>query len=278
MEFKFETFPVIEPLTGFIEKIWLFESPGMLPADDLKLIVPNGRPLLLIPYRNGLAGKMGGKQYIAKENSIALIGISDNPSIVDSLTNSPTGSIGIEFSPSATYRFFHFSLKNIKGELVFLNDLPGARANCIEQRIADAESPSEKIRLIQSYLFSLFTKKKEDTLFEYCIQQIETSHGSMSIKQLEKLTGFSSRWLNLKFKENIGLSPKNLSSIVRFQHYYKAILSDTAQFRTSRPFYNHYYDGSHFIKDFKRFTGMPPSRLIESKNNFGKLFYGTDGR
>jgi AraC-like DNA-binding protein len=271
MPIVFRLFPVFLPLKGFIEKIWLFESSSRLPGDDLKLIVPDGRSLLLIPYRNGLMGKMGGKEYVAKENKITLVGICDNPSVVDSQTDAATGSIGVQFSPLGLYRFFHIHLKDIKNDLNYLTDLLGKTAKDIEQQITDAETAGEKVRLIQSYLLFLF-KKENDTLFEYCIQQIEMSYGGISMKQLEKLTGYSNRWLNLKFEERLGLSPKNFSSVIRFQNYYKAILSDTYKFRSIKPYYDHYYDESHFIKDFKRFTGMPPSRLIESSNKFGRLF------
>ena len=36
MDLKFQLFPVIPHLGGFIEKIWLFESSGKLPDNDLK--------------------------------------------------------------------------------------------------------------------------------------------------------------------------------------------------------------------------------------------------
>ena len=273
MSIVFRLFPVHPQLTGFIEKIWVFESSCRLPGNDLKLIVPNARPLMLIPYRNGLVGKMGGKEYVSLENKLTLIGICDKSAIVDSQTDSATGSIGIEFSPLGFYRFFHIHLKDIKNDLNYLTDILGTSAKNIEQQITDTASIDEKVELIQTYLLCLFKMKEEDSVFGYCVKQIETSYGSINIKQLEKLTGYSSRWLNIKFEEKLGMSPKNFSSIIRFQNYYKAIISDNYKFRIKRPYYNQYYDESHFIKDFKRFTGMPPSRLVESSNAFGKLFY-----
>jgi AraC-like DNA-binding protein len=273
MELRFQIFPILPQLKGFIEKIWLFESSEKLPDNDLKLIVPNGRPLLLVPYRNGLIGNMGGKRYVSAENQIALIGICDNPSLVNSQTDSATGSLGIEFSPLGIYRFFHLHLSEIKNELNFLTDILGMEAASLETRISGLSSPNEKVNHLQSYLLYLFNKKTADFLFDYCIRQIEESYGSITIKQLEKITGFSSRWLNLKFKERLGISPKNFSSIIRFQNYYKAIILETSKFKIKKPFYDQYYDQSHFIRDFKRFTGMAPLKLLETENKFGRLFY-----
>lgn len=38
-------------------------------------------------------------------------------------------------------------------------------------------------------------------------------------------------------------------------------------------FYDFYYDQSHFIKEFKRFTGLSYSGFENTTNDFGKLFY-----
>ena len=37
-------------LKAYIEKMWLFESSGKMPADDLKLVVPNGNIKLSVAF------------------------------------------------------------------------------------------------------------------------------------------------------------------------------------------------------------------------------------
>ena len=78
---------------------------------------------------------------------------------------------------------------------------------------------------------------------------------------MEKKTGYSSRWLNMKFTDKIGASPKNLSSITRFKQYYQAVAS-----KDENPFLkNYYYDQADFIRTFKRFTGLTPTEFNYSK-------------
>ncbi|WP_437894468.1 helix-turn-helix domain-containing protein [Sorangium sp. So ce124] len=91
--------------------------------------------------------------------------------------------------------------------------------------------------------------------------------------ELERLTGYTSRWLNRKFAEQLGASPKGLGSILRLQHCYQALLTGSSDAFLQKAFYRHCYDESHFIREFKRFTGMPPSKLLRTKNDFGRLFY-----
>jgi AraC-like DNA-binding protein len=260
------------PLKGYIDKIWVLETDCGLPQDDMKMLVPDGRMLLLIPMKNGLLGKMSGRDYFAKEGNMSLVGLSDNPSMVDAQFDRPLGVIGVDFTARGAYRFFQWRLKEISNRLYLLADILGKTVKHIEERIIDTKSIGEKLQIVQHFLFDLFTKKEGDEVFEYCIQKIQSTHGGISVKELEHQTGYSSRWLNCKFEERLGVSPKNFASISRFQYYYHALLTNASRVLTHKEFYNHYYDESHFIREFKRFTGMPPTKLENAVNNFGKLF------
>ena len=273
LEIKFQLINPVWQLKTFIEKIWVFESSEPMPRDDMKMVAPNGRLLLLMPFRNALVGQKVNRNYLAPQNRISLVGMSDCPSIVDAEMKGAIGTIGVEISAIGAYRFFHIRLKNIKNQLYLLEDIIGRPAKLIQQRMSETQSIGGKIQLLQQFLLSLFVQSEEDTLFEYCIRQINLSKGGHTIKQLEHKTGYTSRWLNLKFEERLGISPKNYSSIMRFQRFYKAMLSNPNDFFKQASFYDHYHDESHFIKEFRRFTEMPPGRLIKSKNEFGKTFY-----
>ncbi|MBN2731292.1 MAG: AraC family transcriptional regulator [Balneolaceae bacterium] len=239
----------------------------------MKLIVPNGRLLLLLPFQNGLIGKKEREVYVAKQHKIALAGISNSPSVVDSEREGPTGTIGVEINPIGAYRFFHLRLGDIKNELNDLTDLLGKSTGDIERKMANANDVEDKVRILQHFMHSLLIQEEQDLLFEYCIRQIEDTKGGIKVGELEEDTGYSSRWLNMKFQERLGMSPKNLSTIVRFQQYYQALLANKTGFITRKTFYDHYYDESHFIKEFKKFTGYSPSTLMQSNNHFGRMFY-----
>ncbi|HTF27192.1 MAG TPA: DUF6597 domain-containing transcriptional factor, partial [Flavitalea sp.] len=89
----------IEPhpqLRGYVKKLWVFESSGRAPSEDMKLIVPNGMVKLTIPFRNGIFGKNKDWSLLSKESCLTLIGISDLPAIVDVEHEAPSGNIGIE--------------------------------------------------------------------------------------------------------------------------------------------------------------------------------------
>jgi AraC-like DNA-binding protein len=265
----------IEPhplLKESIQHIFIYETSGRLPAEDLKLIVPNGFVKLVIPFANGLSGRMVECNHVSEENSITLIGVSDIPAVVDITDDGYAGNITVEFSPHGAYRFFNLALNEVKNKIFCLNDVLGKSAKTLEEQVSNVTDLIIKVNIVQQYLIDRLKERQVDLVFEYCIRKIIGSKGKIEVCQLEKETGYSSRWLNMKFQERLGVSPKNIASIVRFQQLYALMnKSDNSLFK--REFYEYYYDQSHFIKDFKRFTGFPPSKLIKSRNEFDSIFY-----
>lgn len=72
-----------------------------------------------------------------------------------------------------------------------------------------------------------------------------------SVGELEALTGYTRRQLQRIFREQSGYSPHDFLKILRFQN---AITHN-----------QHYYaDQSHYIREFKRITGMTP-RVFDSR-------------
>jgi methylphosphotriester-DNA--protein-cysteine methyltransferase len=93
--------------------------------------------------------------------------------------------------------------------------------------------------------------RDEDSIFEYCVEKIISSKGKVTVKELEKKTGYSGRWLNMKFNDNLGISPKNLSSIIRFKQYYQSFIIGNEKSFFKNDFYELYYDQSPFYQAFQ---------------------------
>lgn len=260
-------------LKGYIDKMWLFESGGKMPVEDLKLVVPNGHIKLSVAFRNGIVASVNGKAFTSKEQNISLTGLVDVPVILDAEKDISTGTIVVEFNPQGAYRFFQISFNDIKNQIHPLSDILGTMAGQLEEQIANAERVEGKVALLQQFLLNQLMRNPEDSIFEYCVSKITDSKGRITIQELEKKTGYSSRWLNMKFKDKLGISPKNLSTIIRFNQYYNAVANNNEMEFMQNAFYDHYYDQSHFLKEFKRFTGLSHAGFRKMTNDFGKLFY-----
>jgi AraC-like DNA-binding protein len=270
---KLQHFEPDPQLKGYVEKIWVFESSGRIPSEDMKLIVPNGMAKITIPFRNGVSGRNKEIYNLSKESQITLIGISDIPAVVDIEHDAPSGNIGIEFSAVGAYQILQIRQSELRNKIFLLEDVFGRSARHIQEIIANTESIPKKIKIIQRYLIKSLNRSEPDPILNYCIEQIKNSNGLITVGELESKTGYSSRWLYDKFIDKVGLSAKNLSSIIRFMQFYVRWAKKPDYNFAKNHMYNYFYDQAHFIKDFKRFTGVSPLRFAKADNEFGRIFY-----
>jgi AraC-like DNA-binding protein len=269
-------FHQIEPhplLKGYIEKMWVFKSRGKMPSDDMKLVVPNGSIKLTVSYKNGIVAELDRKRFYSNEHDITLTGLIDVPVVLDADKDIDTETIGIEFNPKGAYRFFCLSFSNIQNRIYSLSDIFGSTAKQLTEQINNTVSLQQKIDLLQGFLLKRISLQNEDSVFDYCVDKIMASTGGVTVKELESKTGYSSRWLNMKFKDKLGVSPKNLSSIIRFNKYYRSFILGNEESLFKNDVRHLYYDQSHLIKDFKRFTGWPPAKLERHINDFSKSYF-----
>jgi len=240
---------------------------------DSRIIVPDGRAKIIIPYRNDVRAMAGGKLLSAKQHQILLIGIQSNPVTIAS-TTAATSTIGVELTPRGLYHFFNLHMHEIANRIVSFEDILGSWGRRLQQRIGEAANPQVKIALLQGALADLLTRNTKDySLLDYTLDIIRRSHGIVTVRSLEAQTGFTKRYLDILFKNHVGLSPKSYANILRFQTAYQLWIQGKAPIFSGDTPQAYYYDQSHFIKEFKRFTGFTPHKYNEVANNFGKSFY-----
>ena len=262
--------PVLSP---YIAKMYVFESSGRLPALDRKLIVPNANFKLTLTYRNGIVANIAGKPFIQSENELSLTGLIDCPVILDPWEDTQTGTIIIELNPLGAYRLFRLSYAEVQNQIVEMAALIGNSAEELQSQLAEANALNLKLQLLQRFLIERLKKAAPDPIYDYCINRISDSKGLISVAQLEKETGYSSRWLNRKFSEHLGTGPKNLSEIVRFKQFYRVYSTGVSPQCLKDHIYQYYYDQSHFLRAFKRFTGFTPTDLQNSVNELATKHY-----
>ncbi len=256
-------------LQPYINKIWVFESKYGIPKTDLKLIAPNGEMKLIIPYKNNMRSTIENQTREHKESSFIIIGQMTKSAIIESEIN--FGSIGVDFKPLGAYKFFPFSLHEITNQVYHAPDIFNKLGDELQEKISEITDINKKVIFVEEFLYrQMIELNKYDYITEYAVNKIISSNGLVNISELSKDMCYSRRQLVRKFIESIGLSPKEFSCIIRFHEIYKKFNINKY---SEEDLYDLYYDQSHFIKEFKKYTGLTPGEYLSQSNKFGSIFY-----
>jgi AraC-like DNA-binding protein len=263
----------LEHLKPYIRSCWVYESALGVPAADPRIIVPNGTAKILIPLQNPMTAFVRQKTMGAEEHHIYLAGLSETPTVITADAKD-TVTVGVELTPKGLYHFFNLSMHEMTNGLFNFEELFGGWGARLQHMLTNIENVQEKISFLQNALNYLLNKNMKDySLLDHTIDVINESHGMVSVKELETQTGYSKRYLDMLFKEHVGVSPKRLASIARFQIFYKLWAQEKSKTFFKDNLYAYYYDQSHFIKEFRRFTGFTPQKFADINNEFGRIFY-----
>lgn len=109
---------------------------------------------------------------------------------------------------------------------------------------------------------------REQELARQVTRLIWTNHGNIRIRDLEKETAYSGRYLQEVTGRKIGLSPKQMCRQIRFQSALRLLQSAEDVNLSLAAQMLGYSDQAHFSKEFKAFSGLSPSQY--QKEYFAK--------
>jgi AraC-like DNA-binding protein len=192
----------------------------------------------------------------------------------------PTGETGIffvRFHPNGFLPFATIPIKEMENTAVPLEKLFGEEGQEIGQKILRANTTSERINFIETFLLNRLTDAETvDQIVKSTVETILTANGQLSIDELSRQTKINRRQLVRKFSSAIGLSPKQLSKTIRLQSTLKTLLTRKVTNLTDLAYEGDYYDQAHFIKDFKEFTGLTPKEFYGDHLKMSLIFDSTD--
>ncbi len=186
------------------------------------------------------------------------------------LNTSSASIVYVVFKPYGAYRLLGIPQHLLTNECTSINELLG---NAVEEVFAKMEEqckdPLAVIEILEAWLLQQLQKneKLNTDRIAYVCNKIVAHNGTLAIKELYNASCMSKSSLEQHFKEQVGLSPKMFSRVIRFNCVNK-FLKETAttDWHDLVERYG-YFDQPHFIHEFKHFFGYSPSQIHLSHRN-----------
>jgi methylphosphotriester-DNA--protein-cysteine methyltransferase len=166
-------------------------------------------------------------------------------------------------------RIIGVPLSQLRDSTLTLRDL-----NC--RPLLDLEDAYLNARSVESaqecfdtfFLRALRTAERRDASVDELVRQIRVTHGALSIMSFARAVNLDARTLERKFIADMGLTPKQYSSIMRFKRGYCRRILAPPQPAMPNAHLEGYYDQSHFDRDFRKFVGQGPHEKLGGRAGF----------
>lgn len=162
--------------------------------------------------------------------------------------------------PLAARRLLGVPMAELTNRLVDLDDLLGAFASELAERLAAEQTPEARHALAQRLLAGrLADSEPAAPEIGYALGRIRASHGSSRVETIARETGWSRRHLASRFHEHVGLAPKAVARLARAQRAVGLLrsgepLADVA-------YAAGYSDQPHLNRDFRDLVGCTPGEF-----------------
>lgn len=196
-----------------------------------------------------------------KESWAKVIGQITQPLSVEAIGKGK--SFGIWFAPHGFSMFSNVPVKELTDksiplDTIFDRDFIDFVGNCLH-----GNDINNLVEEVDNYFERIIRKPSNPlkvAVAEYVVQQLLYSQEESNLEQLARDCNVSLRYLQKIFLEKIGLGPKYFQRVSHFQQALHQMTLYQQDPLTSITYQAGYFDQSHFIREFKRFTGFVPSQ------------------
>lgn len=171
------------------------------------------------------------------------------------------------FTPTGAAAFLREPVEHLfNGTMPYELEVRRSRLDLVEEQISESSHHEDRVRRLEQFLLQQLRDRAPDPLIHYAVDRIRSTRGSMRIDHLAHQSGLSQSALERRFRRVVGTSPKKFAALVRLRHVVR--LRRAGASFTQIAHAAGYADQSHFIKDFRRFTGEPPESFFQTATAF----------
>lgn len=187
-------------------------------------------------------------------------GLDDSFSLTES-----TGAahcLQIDLAPLAAYRLFGRPLSEIARRVVPLEELFGQHAGLLLEQLAESPAWEKRFDLLDATIADRLARAPSPASeIVWAWQQLVRSGGRMPIGTLVEELGWSPKRLIARFREEVGLPPKQTARLLRFQRAVGLLRASEAPDWCAFAQQAGYADQSHLIHEFRQFAGATPQGI-----------------
>ncbi len=241
-------------LQPFIKCYWLFD----IEESDKpfsQLLFPFGSFELILNLHNPPQMQILGNIKSFTQPDSFYPGQFTKPFILDYAKSSKC--IGVSFHSWVGNCLFDTPAKEFTDKTISLNSI--SNGNNLMDKLRHSKNESDLIFLLETYLIEKIKNYKMDSITNILARTIINDPSLPNYKNVLHSLGISRRRIEQRFISSIGLPMGCFARKIRFQNAVSLIQANPRKSLSYIGLEAGYYDQSHFIREFKTFSGLSPN-------------------
>lgn len=168
--------------------------------------------------------------------------------------------VEIHMAPWMAYTLLGTDMADVRGLMLPLSDALGSLSGELEERLAGTPQWSDRFAVLDALLGQRRSEGRAAApQVVWAWSELIRSDGLVPLSRLSAVTGWSARHIELRFRQQIGLSPKTASRVLRIQRVLRMLTAGAAPSAAAAAC--GFYDQAHLHRDFKAMTGCTPGEF-----------------
>ena len=226
------------------------------PASLRRREVPGGRVPLIIGF--------GPPLWVDGERHSSFVaGLHDRPSITE--YRGESRGIQIDLTPLGARRLIGVPMRELTARVVGLADALGPAAGLLVEQLAGTRDWARRFALVDDWILTrVAATPRSVPEVAWAWAALQRSAGNVAIGTLTERTGWSSRHLIDRFRDQVGVTPKLAARILRFERVIARVERAHGVGWADIAYDCGYYDQAHLNRDFRQFAGTTPTAFGEA--------------
>ncbi|MEV4884656.1 helix-turn-helix transcriptional regulator [Chitinophaga ginsengisegetis] len=245
-------------LKPYVKCYYHFESEADTAIDDV--VFPGGH-MEIIFNMGSATWKTGSNNIFQNTPKIELWGQITRPLPVKAV-GSYNKMLGVRFYPHTAAFFMQEDIMLLNNQVNDPADMLGTPIRQLHMKLLEEENLDQQIKLISQFLLNRLQEVNRKPLniamVGNIIHQMKQPDADAKIESIARQHLISSRYLHKLFLQYTGVPPKFYAKLHRFQKSLELVQKNKLSL-TAIAYECGYFDQSHFIREFKSFTGVSPA-------------------
>lgn len=174
--------------------------------------------------------------------------------------------MAIGLTPRGAFALCGVPMRELTGRTVDLADLLGTRADELAERLADAADWSSRFDLLDDLLTAwIGAGPATVAAVRFAWRRLLATDGRTRIARIADELGMSRRRLETRFAEQVGITPKLLARLLRFQHALRLICAANPPTLAQVALCCGYADQAHLAREIRSLAGCTPTDLLHQR-------------